>query len=370
MFTQIDHISQLQEAVGHKKEIRFAPQANGTTVVCYMVADSDTFDSSLAKECRGITFDSESGIPICRPLHKFFNVGEREETQVHAVDWSGIVRGMSKLDGSMITPCFVKGQLAVKSKKSFDSDVARSSLAFLHRPENKNLFDFCSVVCSEYTPIFEYTSPTARIVIGYPVEALTLLHVRNIKTGEYIPLSSGHMLELIEQYKVPVVSEIADFNILNILSELKTSEGIEGYVLQANTGEMYKAKSDWYLRLHHAVTFLRERDVAEMVVLESIDDAKSALVEAGCSLSEVLAVEKRVVHQLIEIENEVDILLQEARKLPDRKTVALTYRENPLFGLLMTAYTGKDPDVKDYFLKHIWKQQYTLNQLTNIEADG
>lgn len=69
-FPLISNITDLQNVLDTKEEIRLSENQNGTKTVCYMVSDNDTFNSPEAKECRGITFDSTGKI-ICRPLHKF-----------------------------------------------------------------------------------------------------------------------------------------------------------------------------------------------------------------------------------------------------------------------------------------------------------
>ena len=77
MFKQINSINDLQPAVAEIKEIRFHRQPNGITIGCYMFMDSKTFELPEALECRGIAFD-DAGQVVSRPLHKFFNAGEKE----------------------------------------------------------------------------------------------------------------------------------------------------------------------------------------------------------------------------------------------------------------------------------------------------
>ncbi len=82
MFRVIRHVSDIRDEVAEKTEIRFLSQPYGLTVACYLFMDAATFDTPAALECRGITFD-KTGAVVSRPLHKFFNIGEREETQPH-----------------------------------------------------------------------------------------------------------------------------------------------------------------------------------------------------------------------------------------------------------------------------------------------
>ncbi|MFN4181023.1 MAG: RNA ligase, partial [Armatimonadota bacterium] len=102
MFKTIHSIDDVLPFVEHKKEIRFTRQPNGARVGCYVFMDGSTFDSLEALECRGIAFD-EDGKIISRPLHKFFNLGEKPHTSFQRLSERGdLVSVQEKLDGSMI----------------------------------------------------------------------------------------------------------------------------------------------------------------------------------------------------------------------------------------------------------------------------
>jgi hypothetical protein len=94
---KITEVEEFRELVKCKEEIREAHIGHGCTSFCYMVSGPDTFDSAAARECRGIVFDGPD--VVGRPLHKFFNVNEREETLLKNLDWSKVVRVMDKRDG-------------------------------------------------------------------------------------------------------------------------------------------------------------------------------------------------------------------------------------------------------------------------------
>lgn len=96
---EISNIAEFRANVMHKEEMREADIGHGSTSFCYMVSAEGTFDSDWTRECRGIVFDSETGKVTGRPLHKFFNLGEREEVRVENLDWSKVMRVMDKRDG-------------------------------------------------------------------------------------------------------------------------------------------------------------------------------------------------------------------------------------------------------------------------------
>ena len=372
------NLKEIKQELASIPEIRFAEQPNGTTVCCYIVAAEGTFDSNLAREARGMVFD-RTGRIISRPLHKFFNVNERPETHVDQIDWSKVYRVMVKRDGSMIHTVENSNHdngrdyYWLKSKKSFTSDVVIQTEKWIDGSENKkNLKDFCNTIVGQNkTAIFEWTSPEARIVLPYEQPELTLLHIRCNYTGEY---AKNEELEYYSKtYNIPLVAE--DIEAKNILLEKGPSalldhalnlQGVEGWVIQFEDGNMVKLKTKQYLELHRVMTFLRERDVALMVLREQLDDLKTTLVAEGCDLAQVLDIEARVVQKIDTIINSVENTYNEWKQL-DRKSFAIKFGSNgenhPFFGLLMSKYTGKEPNYKDYYEKNHLSNDFTLTQL-------
>jgi RNA ligase len=363
-FPRIEHIRDLQPFVSDLSEIRFFEQSNQTIIACYLVAKEETFNTAHARECRGITFDSVTGKVICRPLHKFFNINERPDThydQLPSVDH--IVRMMDKMDGSMLSPALIHGKIDFKTKKSFESDVAKAAKRWVFDAKRKQYIEFClDLLHAGLTPIFEYVSPSARIVLIYETEMMTLLHVRDQVTGAYLPPDDPFLKTLIERYQIPCVQSVNPEKFNTLMDDLKVLQQVEGFVVQYDDGQMVKAKTEWYLKLHKSVTFLRVRDVAELVVLEKIDDLKSAIAEIQGQMSDVLEIERDVVNRLNEIENTVDAIYLQIKD-QDRKTVALNYLKHPYFPLIMARYAQKEVDYQAFFLRNILAVHYGLETI-------
>lgn len=354
------NIDTLTELSQQKPEIRKRVEPNGFVTFCYMIAEQDTFNGMTARECRGITFDSNGNLAGL-PLHKFFNVGEREETQEHNLKWDQVTAVFEKIDGSLIHTVNDNGNLLLKSKKTFDSDVAIAAMKWLNeRPIIKQ--HIIDVMKDGYTLIFEWVSPEHRIVIRHPEPKLILLHVRNHETGYYAgPNTLASLASVIGLEYRPVVTEfhvdgVFDYTLMK--NALETRKDIEGWVIQFNNHEMVKAKTKWYLDLHHAITFVRERDIAKMVINETIDDYKAFLSANGESLAPVLEIEHKVVSLLTCIEKEIREIVEADKEL-SRKDFAIKHKKHQRFGLLMSAYLGQDVDLKDYFMKNLI-QEFSL----------
>lgn len=362
-FLYIENIHELAANVAAFPEIRL--QARGKYMVASaMIGNPELYDSGWARECRGNVFGPH-GLIVSRTLHKFFNVNERWDTQAGGIAWNDVVRVMQKRDGSMIhtvqmpeSDSLLGRAFDIKSKKSFTSDVANKARAFLSTKQN--IIALCEhVVSCGATAIMEYTAPSSRIVIGYANEKLTLLHVRSNITGEYwteaelLALGSVFSVEVVTSYRKlcqQLAAEAKPFDVLRKLS--KTVVEDEGWVVQLKNGEMYKVKTDWYMERHHNATDLRERNVAEMVLNESIDDLKAMLAAQGFKLDTVLEIEARVMHQLHEIQREVEFKGALIKGMDSRKAFEL-YGSSKYFKFIKLCSFGKEIDYKAIMMREL-----------------
>jgi RNA ligase len=192
MFPEIRTIHDVLPHIEGRPEFIVAEREFGT-VINYVVAMADTFDmtgpgdlgGAIRRECRGLKFYPDGTI-AARPFHKFFNIGEREETQPHFLDFTQEHTIMTKLDGSMIHPMKVGNSIRWMSKMGI-TDVALQAEEFIK--DNINYLDFVSWgINNSLTPIFEWCSRKQKIVIDYPQDSLTLLAVRHNITGEYLQI--------------------------------------------------------------------------------------------------------------------------------------------------------------------------------------
>ena len=364
-FPKISHINDLLPHINGKPELRFIPQKcgdeTGWLTVCYMISGNDTFNTDFARECRGITFNSQGNI-ASRPFHKFFNIGERESTQKNNLPWDDVHCVMEKLDGSMITTCIGNNKVYCRTKKTFDSDTAKFAQSFLDTKEN--IQNLCRYLNSKgLSPIFEYTSPTMRIVVNYTEENLQLLAIRELVSGAYLPRSV--VSEFAADFSVDVVP-VLDIEPADIFNTIANLENCEGYIVQFNNGDMVKLKSEWYMSLHHTCVFKRTRDIAEMCLDETLDDFKGYLKDsaAGESLAKVLDIEKIVAADILDITSKVDALYEEHATL-SRAELAAKFKKHEFFSLIMKRVDTADisEHIKKYYRRNILKDKFGLEQV-------
>ena len=360
-FLEINTLDDLRPHVEGKKEITVRTNDEGYTTVVYQFMDSSTFDSIPSLEARGIMFDDLDNI-ISRPLHKFHNLnathsGVNSYTREYILANKDKVRQIfEKLDGSMISTANYNGEVRLRSKKAFDTDVCK--LAQPIYDADVRIQEFCKLcIQNGWTATFELTHPEARIVLDYSEPQLRLLHVRDNVTGKYLDLF----------HDLPACPTVSLGRLEDILSEehLVSLKDTEGYVIQFEDGDMVKIKCPWYVSLHRTVTFVRERDIAELVLDERLDDVYAAFDQLKIDTDAVAKIETTIKNELLTISKMVETL-HAITQGEDRKTVALRHRDWSLFPLLMRMRDGKDLNLTDFYRKNCLKQQWSLKPVGNV----
>jgi T4 RnlA family RNA ligase len=366
MFPHITHINDLLPFVTSNPQIRVKPcETTGHTVVCYMVQDEDTFAGEhehYERECRGLTFDA-NGRVSSRTMHKFFNIGQREDVEAHNIRWQDVDRIMEKRDGSMITPVMVGTKIKCKTKKSFTTKEAALADEVITNTTGGEAF-IKWVLSAGMTPTFEITTPKYPIVVLYKQDELTLLHIRENVTGRYLAEREIMDLEppfpIVENLKSKfcapgVPANLVSWDILKKYAEETT--GVEGVVIQFRNGDMVKLKTVWYCDLHHAVTFTRWRDVARAVVADKSDDLKGAFALTGREIAPILKVEHEIARKIQIASEAVEQHVANGHLLQRTpKDMALAFKEHEYFGQIMAVFRGKEID---------WMAWYDKNHLDN-----
>ncbi len=293
-FPLINNISDVLPAIEGRDEFVVA-EKEGYTVINYNVMMADTFPdivddlggwnitadkaneiAAIRRELRGIIFDSLTGDIIRRPFHKFFNVNERDETQDHRIDLSQPHAILEKLDGSMIAPFIVNGEM-IWGTKMGATDVAKPVEEFVKN--NPHYLSFANWMLSmNLTPIFEWCSRKQRIVLDYKEDQLILTAIRHLHDGHYVNRES--MIGFAEDGgNIPVVRAFdPQTDMKAFLEYVRDLEDLEGFVVRFDDGHMLKLKCHWYIQIHKAKeAILQDRNIVELILEEHLDDVKAHL---------------------------------------------------------------------------------------------
>ena len=273
-YPTINHLDDVLPHIADRPEFVHA-QREGYSVIDYNFALADSFDDPIRLECRGIKFAPDGRI-LARPLQKFFNIGERPETQPHLLDFSQPHVITEKLDGSMIHPAIVNGEVVLMTRMG-RTEVARKAERHLTPLISRALRRYLD---DGWTPIMEFTAPDNRIVVRYEESALTLLAVRNLVTGEY---DDGRLRGAHAITPLPMVAHYpSDWNSGQaFLDYARAVTGREGFVVRFADGLWVKAKGEDYVLKHKAKdSILQEKNVLALILGGGLDDVLP-LLDAG-----------------------------------------------------------------------------------------
>ena len=321
-------------------------EKDGYTVIDYVFVDKHSFDDIMRRECRGIIFD-RNGYLISRPFHKFFNLGEREETQPEKIDLSKKHEVLIKADGSMIRPVMLDGSVVPMTRKGL-TDVAKQSWdeAFdtFSDEDLEIIFDWLD---RGFTPIFEFVSPTNKIVIEYEKPEFILLGCRHNLTGGYTGIVSSTLMT----HK--------RFDDARHLQEHTRSldEKIEGYVVRFDDGHMIKIKTDEYLRLHKVIdAFESEKNILGMILNDGADDLYPTLEDHKAN--QLLSFEMTVNNRIQKIATQIRQDVERESILSQREFAEYVQKEIPRLyqPLYFQIRKGGEEDIeiiRKYLLKYI-----------------
>jgi len=370
-FPVINTINDVLPHLDGRKEFVVANRGDHI-IINYAVAFADTFcpvttlGDAIRRECRGLIFRASDGQIIRRPYHKFFNVGEKEETDPKIIDELMIdAMSLEKLDGSMIAPFRIGDDIRWGTKMG-DTDVAKMVLPFLER--NPDYIEFADTsIMSGYTPIFEFCSRQQRIVVDYEVERLVLTAMRSTIHGRYMEYEK--LLRVVEGTNIEVVQPLV-FD--------RDALGVEGVVIRLSDGHMAKMKAESYMRIHRAKDKITvEKNAVDAILNNEIDDL---LPELGQEDRDRVVALDVALHQFLENRSAYlnEQVAEDVAMFKDKKTYALEaqrpqFHKAAVFKLwdepegayeyLMAQLTkslGKEVNYADF--KRMWGFDYDYSQ--------
>ena len=271
-FPEISYLEDILPAIHDTDVISVNWKPEGYCEVTYRLQERGLFDhpvhGPMRRECRGLLF-GEDGEILSRGFHKFFNINEIGETMMENLDFSEPHHLETKLDGSMLRPFILDGELRFGSKRGI-TDLAnqawRETVGFsIHDGELEWMKEMC---LRGITPIFEYTSPNNRIVVSYEEPKIVLLACRENISGRYLAP---------EEYKdYPGAKVMTDKTVIApdiFLSSTRGLTDFEGYVVVWPDGNRVKVKSNWYVKLHKVRESINEdRHIFWLAINGKLDD--------------------------------------------------------------------------------------------------
>lgn len=380
-FPVIEHIDQIREAIKGREE--FIEADRGDYIVFnYLVAYTDSFPSiggwgqklvkgakpyfyetiadepaKLRRECRGLIFDSQGKI-LSRRFHKFFNMGEREETLNPDLTQEHVI--LEKLDGSMITPLMLPSGLKWATKMGV-TDIGLMCENYVNSLGNSGYKNFgMDMYSCGLTPIFEFMSPQTRIVLDHSKESLVLIAMRYNNTGSYVKYEN--LLEYSKLYNIPVVQPM-----LVGIHDVKNLSDTEGIVVCFTDGHKLKVKTDWYCAIHKMKeNLLFEKNVIKLILEDKVDDILPAIPEADKN-----KLNEYKDNLLQNVQLSTFIISQKLayyEKTLTKKDYAIMYapRDNSLDRIIIFSCWNNDKDISSEIIKYMLKHTGSQKEVDSI----
>jgi T4 RnlA family RNA ligase len=293
-------------------------------------------------------------------MNKYFNLNENETTQLDAIKHIPIKTVEDKLDGSLIS--FIKlpnDKIYAKSKMVLDSDQAIAAQKLYEENETIGVFvRFC--LRQNIIPMFEYVSPSNRVVLKYNKSNLVLIKTRNNITGEYI----DPIKENIERIGITFPDTYSYITWDEILPLKETLCEKEGFVITLENGMMLKFKTEWYCSRHHLLTetLHREDFLIEKVVKDEIDDILASVDSNDEeTLALITTIREKVVTYLKTIGDQVEQKLEVFNKQYNGnvKEFCINEKHDKIRNFVLLTIKGKS-SLLDIIKNDLLKQTYHL----------
>lgn len=355
-------------------EIKHVIDGYDVSIFNYRLAQPKNFEDPVpgtklkAHELRGLTFVfNKDGSLFERFLlmDKFWNMNQSEDSMYSVIKDYKIKTIYNKEDGSIAS--FIKlpnGKVIAKSKASFESSQAKEIQKIYDRwPNIKKFVDMC--LDQDLMPIFEYVSPTNRIVLPYANTDLILLRVRDNKTGVYHDLD-----EFVDDLDGITVAPTHGETLDDLIELKEVTQDKEGWIVQFENGKMVKIKTQWYQDLHKLFTedINKEHTLVSLILNDTIDDVIAQLPEDDVMNRENINNIIDLLNKDIQsISKEVDYIVGEYKG--DKKEFAIRFVKNEYFDIAIgVLFRGKDQMelVKNYILKMCMRQEKAREYLRSI----
>jgi hypothetical protein len=289
--------------------------------------------------------------PVSLGFRKFMNYGEKPGFEPFPADTA--VRAITKIDGSCLIVSNYKDELIVRTRGTVDASVMDNGFEIeILKKKYPKAFHNEWLESGWYTLLFEWTTPTNRIVLNESTEP-TLWLIGMVSHSDY-SYASQHNLDIyakemeVERPKSFGIDLRGDIETLKkTIEPLKDVEGVVIYDESPGYGSnqiLKKIKTLRYLELHRVFTGVKTADHLFDLFVEYGEPQREnfeALLATNFDWELVTALEPLM-----------DELYLKTKRIADRVTMILLYFNNPEF--IALDRKGKAQKILEYFPDCAW----------------
>lgn len=191
---------------------------------------------------------NQDGELVSGGLPKFGNWGEKPDLWPLPTDLTNCSL-VEKIDGSLLVVSSYKGKLIIRNRGSHNAAEKENGHEIeVLKKKYPRVFNNTNVNSGKISLLLEWVSPTNKVICDYPEPDIYLIGAVNHE--DYSLISQDTLDKLAEIYQIKRPARYNFGSISEMLAAIKVTEGKEGICLYAPSGNIFKVKSDWYLRRH------------------------------------------------------------------------------------------------------------------------
>lgn len=229
------------------------------------------------KEIRGITYNKKLN-KLFPSISKFFVYPyQYTDKEIESMEKDvRIFTSLEKQDGSLIIPYLdSSNEIKFKTKFSFDNSIIDEVNLLIKKQKQTYKLFINELYKLNYQPLFEYISPTNKIVVDYNKSDLVLIAIRDMNDFSYIEFYKyNKIMDLINKYNISTtkINKMKNITLKEYYNQIKDLSGIEGFVVYTNKG-LFKLKTEWYMEKHRVANIsLNDKKIRELIVNNKIDE--------------------------------------------------------------------------------------------------
>ena len=222
----------------------------------------DNLWNSINKRCRGIIFNTRTGAVVARGFDKFFNLGEKSETEEKLIlKKTGHVpfRVTEKMDGSLCLTFKSDGMWLTSTPGSMESEQAiYARNVLLEKYDLSRIPDDVTLVC-------EFISPTDRkdkvVDYGNMDELILLTAFENKWDQTEVPCNRVALFAKNAGMKLVPVWSVGP----ETITKIDIPNNTEGYVIAFQDGLRVKVKSLAYVKAHRLIADFSGKHIIDYI---------------------------------------------------------------------------------------------------------